>query len=287
MAIDLYAVCWNEMRMLPYFIRHYQPWVDRFFIYDDGSTDGSVEYLRSFQNVEVRPLPHPYEDSLVDSHRHLYDHCWRQSRGFADWVVITNIDEHLYHADITGYLSECQKKGITLIPAVGYQMFSAEFPHTEEKLCDVVQQGVPYRMMNKLSLFNPTAIQHTNFAVGRHSAMPEGLIVYPELDELRLLHYKFLGYEYLSGRWNELSTGLRTRDIANHWGYHYLSDKEASLNEYMTLKSSAERVIYPGVPPEKRNVHKRWWRPNPLKKRRKITRGIRKWLEKARKTPPV
>ena len=30
--------------MLAFFFRHYDPWVDRYVIYDDGSTDGSLEY---------------------------------------------------------------------------------------------------------------------------------------------------------------------------------------------------------------------------------------------------
>ena len=29
MIVHLYTLCWNEAEMLPYFFRHYDPWVDR------------------------------------------------------------------------------------------------------------------------------------------------------------------------------------------------------------------------------------------------------------------
>ena len=51
MRLHLYALCWNEGRMLPYFFRHYRSLVERFFIFDDGSTDGSLEFLRAQPDV--------------------------------------------------------------------------------------------------------------------------------------------------------------------------------------------------------------------------------------------
>ena len=57
MTIHLYAICWNEIRLLRFFFRHYDSLVDRFVMFDDGSTDGTIEYLRGKPKVEVRPFP--------------------------------------------------------------------------------------------------------------------------------------------------------------------------------------------------------------------------------------
>ena len=42
--------------MLPFFFRHYDPIVDRYIVYDDGSTDRTLEMLAAHPRVEVRPF---------------------------------------------------------------------------------------------------------------------------------------------------------------------------------------------------------------------------------------
>ena len=55
MKIDLYARCWNEGDMLPFFFLHYDHLVQRYVIYDDGSTDNSQQLLSLNPKVELRP----------------------------------------------------------------------------------------------------------------------------------------------------------------------------------------------------------------------------------------
>ena len=57
MRIDLYTRCWNDAHMLGFFFRHYDPLVQRYVVFDDGSTDGSLDFLRAHPKVEVRPMP--------------------------------------------------------------------------------------------------------------------------------------------------------------------------------------------------------------------------------------
>jgi glycosyl transferase family 2 len=55
-TVHLYTFGWNEMPMIGFFLRHYEPWVDKFIFFDDGSTDGTLELLASKSNVEIRRL---------------------------------------------------------------------------------------------------------------------------------------------------------------------------------------------------------------------------------------
>jgi glycosyltransferase involved in cell wall biosynthesis len=92
MAIHLYTFGWNEMRMLPFFFRHYEPLVDKIVFYDDGSTDGTLDLLAAKpNNVEVRcfPLPHPESFSL--SVQEWRNQCWKESRRRADWGIVTEV----------------------------------------------------------------------------------------------------------------------------------------------------------------------------------------------------
>lgn len=259
LQVHLYAICWNEARMLGFFFRHYLPWVDRFVIYDDGSTDDSIAILSAIPSVDVRQFPRTHSDSYVLSAQALQNNCWKESRGQADWVVVTAIDEHLHHADILNYLYSCRKHGITLLPALGYQMISDEFPAKHEYLAASRTQGTPWGVMNKLSIFDPDLIEETNFEVGRHEANPTGEIVLPEEDELLLLHYKYLGQSYLIERNSFLAGGLGKIDRANQWGYQYTYSKEKFGEQWDFFKSGLVDIALLGADAWKQHREPRSW----------------------------
>ncbi len=95
--------------MLPYFFRHYDPIVDRYFIADNGSTDRSRELLAANRKVALGEFRIP-GNSFVEAATDHYNHCWKQSRGSADWVIVVNIDEHVYHQDLRSYLQACTEE---------------------------------------------------------------------------------------------------------------------------------------------------------------------------------
>ena len=223
--VHLYAVCWNEAHLLPFFFRNYEPWVQRFVFFDNGSTDGTQALLSAKPNVELRPFPWTDPNSFVQSQRNLHNTCWRESRGVADWVVVTATDEHLYHPDMPQFLRRCERDGVTCVPALGYEMVTKEFPAPDAHLARVHTHGAPSPQMNKLRLFRPDLVK-PHFAIGGHGAQPTGHVVYPRQDELLLLHYKKLGAEYVAQRNALLDTGLRTGDRANSaMDNHYTLDR--------------------------------------------------------------
>jgi len=158
MKIHLYALSWNDADMLPFFFRHYDRFVSRYYIFDDGSTDESLAIMQSRQNVEVREFVREDADSFTLSEQAVSNHCWKESRGVADWVILTDIDEHLYHSDLLTLLIEYKAQGTTFVPALGYQMISEDFPSPSEMLCGTRTLGAPWKQMCKVSLFDPTSI---------------------------------------------------------------------------------------------------------------------------------
>jgi hypothetical protein len=217
--IHLYSLCWNDARMLPFFFRHYDDMVDRYFVFDNGSTDGSLSILENHGRVEITHFDVP-GDSFVEEERRLADTMWRNSD--ADWVIVTEIDEHLYHPDMTGYLRRCKGQGITAIRSIGYEMVSDVFPTGTQPLYEQVTTGARSLPHDRLCIFNPREITETNFGLGRHTAEPAGRVVWPAIREVLLLHYKGLGMEYVIARSAELKLGLRERDMAEGWGFHYM-----------------------------------------------------------------
>lgn len=111
--VHLYALCWNEERLLPFFFHHYDAFVTRYFIFDHDSTDRSRQLLKAHPQVALGKFE-GRGDSYISSARDFYNHAWKESRGGADWVIICNIDEHLEHPDFAGLFDRARKSGATI-----------------------------------------------------------------------------------------------------------------------------------------------------------------------------
>lgn len=226
--------------MLPFFFRHYDPIVDRYFIYDNQSTDGSLDILKAHPRVTILPLVIE-GDSYVESANVQVNRFWHPSRGDADWVAVCNIDEFFWHIDLAWYLRKCREKGITFLKSVGYQMVSECFPEPSDDLPKALRNGIRAEYIDKPAFFNPDAITETRFGVGRHACNPQGHVVFPRSDELYLLHYKHLGLDYVTGRHAELNARRRAGDVERRLGFHY--DPELTIAEHAKLLTERRESV--------------------------------------------
>jgi hypothetical protein len=240
-TVHLHALCWNEARLLPYFFRHYDQVVDRYFVYDNGSTDGSLELLK--QNPRVVLGTFDAGESFVHAAMQHYNQCWKQSRGQADWVFIVNIDEHLYHPCLMEYLRACTRHGVTVILPEGYNMISDAFPTTSEPLWKTIRYGARDPIWDKAEFFDPNRIEEINFREGRHSVSPSGDVTYPRSVRTKLLHFKYLGADYLVERHAELASKIPSQDLARGWAYQYTWDRERNLEELQRCRTNAVCVV--------------------------------------------
>lgn len=239
---DLYCLCWNDARMLPFFFRHYDDIVDQYHVYDNGSTDGSLDLLHEHGKVQVSHFDVD-GDSFCAEEVRLGDTIWRGSD--ADWVIITDIDEHIYHPELTAYLQQCSERGVTAIQSVGYEMISDNFPSYSQRLVDQVPTGTWSVGHDRLCVFNPRAIDATNYGIGRHNAKPTGRVVWPDYPEVLLLHYKQLGVKYPIARSAELLQGLKSGDMEANWGFHYSWSVAEITAKWEELRAMAHPV--PGL----------------------------------------
>jgi hypothetical protein len=238
--------------MLSHFFRHYDSLVDHYFIYDNGSTDDSLDLLAKHDRVTTFHFE-TTGDSFVAEECRLGDTIWKGSE--ADWVIITDIDEHIYRPDLLPYLKECTEAGVTAIQSIGYEMVSEEFPRGKRPLSQAVTIGARSTGHDRLCIFNPKQITETHFDPGRHTARPQGNVVWPDYPQLLLLHFKQLGSRYVIGRSAELRRGLRSRDLSQGWGKQYTWSSQAIIDNWEKLR--AQCVPVPGlgdlahVPPER------------------------------------
>lgn len=247
------------MHQLSYFFRHYDDIVQHYFILDDGSDDGTFEALSAKPNVTLLQEMTVVENSFVLEGLAWSNSIWKRSRGTADWVIIVDMDEHLFHPDLRQYLFHQQKLGVTAIPALGMQMVSRVPPPDGIKLATWLQHGAPWIQMSKLAAFRPDAIDETDFTVGRHTANPSGRVQWPEQDELVLLHYKYLGFERTAARHAAANLRRRSMDLEMNWGHRYAFDAEKLEADFQEFEGRALH-IQNLTNPHLDHREPRWWR---------------------------
>ena len=251
--------------MLPYFFRHYDSWVDRYVVYDDGSDDGSLELLAAHPRVELRRFERTVADSFVLSHTAMQNSAWHESRGVADWVVITALDEHLFVRGraMRAYLAAQKRRGVTYLPAVGFDTISDTVPTAPVRLVDIARRGAPSRLFNKLSIFDPDAIVDTGFAGGRHVAKPTGRLWRPPRTELLLFHFKNLGYARTRDRQCAQGERLGRHDRDARLGFQYLWDEAAFRANWTALDARA--IDLTNLPRDPETIADGWprWPPQP------------------------
>lgn len=227
--------------MLPFFFRHYDALVDRYFIFDNGSTDRSVELLRANPKVILGEFVIE-GDSFVEAARRFYNECWKPSRGKAAWVIVCNVDEHLHHPDWPAYLNGLAP-GTSLIIPEGYNMTSEAFPDPNLPLFEQIRMGTRQTGLDKPQMFSPALIDEIHFHPGRHSADPVGHVQTPKTVEVKLLHFKHLGLDYYLARLGKLREGLRRLDIERGLGRHYTRSEQEKAARFQEIQRGAIQVL--------------------------------------------
>jgi hypothetical protein len=221
MKIHAYIIAWNEEKILPFTLDYYSKFCEKIYIYDNMSTDSSDKIYKKYEKVIVKKWDSPekkYNDVVLSE---LKSNIYKQSRKHkVDWVIVCDCDEYLYHENLLEKLKEYREKGITMPKIDGHDMFSESFPEYDgDLITNKVKIGSEtYGPMCKNIIFNPNL--EVKYTPGAHSNQTPNAI-FSDKAELKLLHYKFLGKEYVLERYNNLSEQLsdfnKKTGLSGHW----------------------------------------------------------------------
>lgn len=238
--VHYYAVCWNEEKMLPFVFDYYKSIVDHFFIYDNDSDDNSEAIIKSHHNASIIKFQSDgFDDSI---HQCIKNNCWKKSRGKADFVIVCDIDEFVYHPDLVHALEQYINDHVSLPVVEGYNMFSSSFPNAGENIVSQVKLGIKDESYCKSLLFDPHRVVEINYYPGAHIAKPIG-IVKSDGEPLKVLHFKNLGLEYLLNRYRQLSCRLSETNKREQLGTHYMLSEERVISDFNEQLSCCETVI--------------------------------------------
>lgn len=224
MKIWVYSLMWNERMFLPFYLRHYGAFAERIVIYDHHSTDGSRELARA-AGCEVRDYDAPgiHEPSVTA----LYNTCYREAMGQADWVIVADIDEIVYCPDWERIEGMAQRNRARALQCAGYTMLHDAPPADDgRQIWESHRLGIRDEVFDKIAVFRPEI--DINYDHGRHHASPSVFPVAPP--SLQLLHYRYWGAEWLRERHMIHAHRMSVDNRINGWGRNKLND----TGEYYT-----------------------------------------------------
>ena len=242
MTIHLYTVCKNEVELIPHFLKYFEQFVSKIVVFDNQSTDGSRELL--LQHPLVTVIGYNTKGVLRDDiHMLIKNSVWQESKGKADWVIATDLDEFLYHKDLLSYLEDSKKQGYTILKTTGFNMIADRYPTADTCITKQVKFGAYSERFSKNVLFDPNKIEQMNYSPGGHFTEPMGAVNYRVSEGLYLLHYKYLGgIERLQQRWNEVGVALSAINEQYSWGIRR-KQPEILASRYDYVKSNAINII--------------------------------------------
>jgi glycosyltransferase involved in cell wall biosynthesis len=137
-TVDVFTLGYNEEKILPHFIHHYKTFCRNITFFNNMSTDSSVKIcidsgvtvidtgLDEFNDIANVQIKHA---SYVNSD--------------ADFVIVVDTDELVYHPDIVNLLEGYKEDGVTLPKIKGYTMVTDSGYPEVGKLTQIVTKGIP------------------------------------------------------------------------------------------------------------------------------------------------
>lgn len=232
MIIHAHIIAFNEEKILPFILDYYSIICEKIYIYDNMSTDSSDEIYKKYEKVTVIKCnsDNTFNDFI---NKEIKSNCYKQFSQDADWVIVCDCDEILYHPNLINMLKYYKKIGVDVPQIDGRDMVSETFPVYDGRLItEIVQTGSStYDIMCKNIVFNPK--KDISFSFGAHwSKCPD--CVRSEDRVLKLLHYKLLGKDYVKNIYAKRLERLSRFNVENGLGIHYNNPPMEYMDKLLT-----------------------------------------------------
>lgn len=231
MIIHAHILAFNEEKILPFTLDYYSNICEKIFIYDNNSTDKSDEIYATYPKVTVIKW---FSNNEINENNYINikSNAYRQHSRKADWVIVCDCDEILYHPRLLDKLEYYKNNGITVPKINGHDMVSKDFPaYDGQPITDKIKTGSEvYPPFCKHIIFNP--ILDVQYGIGAHSFQAKNA-VYSNSPELKLLHYKFLGVEYVENIYKARAERLSEFNKQHKFGEHYLNVPYDYMNKLL------------------------------------------------------
>lgn len=248
--IVLYTLAYNESDIVDYSIDYYQALgVDKLVVFNNESTDDTVDKLKRFGNVEIRNFQ---TDGMTDDlHAIIKNNCWKEQKGKKDtWAIVCDFDEWLYSPDINAVIDKMEENNCSVLGTKWFAICNDSTPPYEEGkllheqsdkfyLQDVNRN---YPELGKFMLIDPNKIDDMGWSVGNHICNPKGnfAIYVADIKEAVAIHLnKGLSLQYFLDKRKKMAARLSDLNKMKGYCFEYNYPEEKSREEYKNYQKNA------------------------------------------------
>lgn len=241
--IDIFTLCYNEMDIIPFVIQYWKRIARHVYVYDNGSTDGSIEYLKKYNFIDIIPYK---SDGLNDlKYIEIKNNVWKNST--ADFVIICDMDECLYSEKLNDIFDYMKNNKQTISHTWFLETISEHKPeYQQNKLYHELDNVFikPGNINDKCIIFDPKEIKSINYKPGAHTCNPEGNVSYYDKQEqnpIKVIHIKNLSLDYKLNRHIMYKNRLSSVNIKNGYGIHYKFPLQMQIKEFNDTLAEAKK----------------------------------------------
>lgn len=253
MNVVIYTFCYNEIKILPFAEQYWRRFASKVVVYDNGSTDGSLEFLSKVPYVEIRH--YDTNNELDDLKlRSLKNSVWKESRDVGvDFVVVSDLDECIWARDLDCTLTKLKQSKVGAITPKMCNLISTAFPQfsREHLMHELVgryyvdiwpsNDGPGSGAKQKMLVFDPNAVCETNYKVGCYESHPTVKEGYSSTctDDILCMHLHDVGLARKIMRYSERAARMSKSNVILHLSDFYLETPVETTNDFMNdLKRS-------------------------------------------------
>lgn len=248
MKVWLYTLCWNEEDIIPFVVEYWKHLnVDKAIVYDNGSTDKSLELLSKIPFVEIM---HFETDGMNDNtHIEIKNSCWKECKeNDVDYVIVCDMDEVLWSDDFEGELKKMKDGHFNVLGCEWHSLCEDYMPKHEDGVLLHTQCHKFYHQninkthvkLGKFTLFDPHLVDEIGYAPGAHVAnVTPNLDLYIS-DHVTGMHIdKGFGADYMIARRHLMNDRLSQINRQLRYCYEYGYSDEVIREEYKRNQSSS------------------------------------------------
>lgn len=241
-------VCWitlckNEEDIIPFCIQYWKRIADKVVVFDNFSTDKSIELLSKHDWIEIRYFESDGQNDVIQ--KTIKEQAYLQYKDSYDIIIISDMDEVFYFDDFKAPVEQMINEGYSCMMTSIFSLCEDYKPiYEEEKLLHQLCHKFYLQKMNhmpyfdkfsKISFFNTKLVDSINMSVGQH-------YVYTNpRDKMQVLHSlggfcihidKGLGEDFYVNKRKKMADNLSETNKKSGMCIEYMKSEEESRKEY-------------------------------------------------------